>query len=342
MASKKINDQPLVSVVSGNEKIPTGVVGDLTISVNQIREYANTYTQTVIEQYSTAGTYTVTAPTFAKFAHVFLLGAGGGGAAGGVASGTPLGGAGGGGASCSEAVFDVSAFSGGIVLTIGAGGTGGIGTASSAAVSTQNGAGGGNTSLGTLLAAFGGGGASRASGLTSFSGGGAGALGAGGNASTTVYGTAGLFGGNDGGSVTDLLNTWGGTAGTEANAASLNSKRTYRGGCGGAAGGNVDATSAKVGGKGVTPASIPQNDTPQTPINTDAPHGVNPDALFCAGQSGAGGGGSFGGVPAGDGGNGGRGSGGGGGGAVRQSSPIYLAGNGGNGGDGYAVIIWCA
>lgn len=39
MAGKKINDQPLVLAVTGDEKIPTGEVGDLTVSVNQIANF---------------------------------------------------------------------------------------------------------------------------------------------------------------------------------------------------------------------------------------------------------------------------------------------------------------
>jgi len=40
MAGKKINDQPLVGLVNGNIKMPTGEVGDTTISVDQIAEYS--------------------------------------------------------------------------------------------------------------------------------------------------------------------------------------------------------------------------------------------------------------------------------------------------------------
>ena len=40
MAGKKINDQPLVGLVNGNIKMPTGEVGDTTISVDQISEYS--------------------------------------------------------------------------------------------------------------------------------------------------------------------------------------------------------------------------------------------------------------------------------------------------------------
>lgn len=39
MAGKKINDQPLVLAVSGGEKLPTGEIGDLTVSVNQIASF---------------------------------------------------------------------------------------------------------------------------------------------------------------------------------------------------------------------------------------------------------------------------------------------------------------
>ena len=40
MAGKKINNQPLVGLVNGNIKMPTGEVGDTTISVDQIAEYS--------------------------------------------------------------------------------------------------------------------------------------------------------------------------------------------------------------------------------------------------------------------------------------------------------------
>jgi len=39
MAGKKINDQPLVGLVNGNIKMPTGEVGDTTISVDQIKNH---------------------------------------------------------------------------------------------------------------------------------------------------------------------------------------------------------------------------------------------------------------------------------------------------------------
>jgi len=40
MAGKKISAQPLVGLVNGNIKMPTGEVGDTTISVDQIAEYS--------------------------------------------------------------------------------------------------------------------------------------------------------------------------------------------------------------------------------------------------------------------------------------------------------------
>lgn len=40
MAGKKISEQPLVTTVTGTEKLPTGEVGDTTISVDQIAEYS--------------------------------------------------------------------------------------------------------------------------------------------------------------------------------------------------------------------------------------------------------------------------------------------------------------
>lgn len=39
MAGKKISEQPLVVTVNGSEKMPTGEAGDLTISVDQIKNY---------------------------------------------------------------------------------------------------------------------------------------------------------------------------------------------------------------------------------------------------------------------------------------------------------------
>lgn len=145
---------------------------------------------------TTAGTDTLTVPTWARHAEVQMLGAGGGG--GGSAAGFSGGGGGAGGYS-----FGIVSVTPGAVLTrtIGAGGTGagGGGTASAGGSTSLTGfgsaSGGGGGTGGTTTSAGGAGGTANNAGVRNFTGG----TGGDGNSSNQAVqggnGAAGPFGG---------------------------------------------------------------------------------------------------------------------------------------------------
>ena len=187
------------------------------------------------QEWSTAGTYSVTVPDWATKAVITACGGGGGGAFGSSSSGYfPGGGGGGGGAAVYETEYAVSSLKGqSISITVGAAGTAG-------SSSSTVGGDGGNTIIGSILTLNGGGGGVVHSGSSPSSGGSAG--GAGGGA-----------GGESGGSQSGSSSGTSGGAGVLGRGGSGGSNIDY--GEGIEAGGGGGGGSLGDGGKGATGAS---------------------------------------------------------------------------------------
>lgn len=277
-------------------------------------------TTTLIQVFSSSGTYTK--PAGAKTADVYLMGGGGGGGSGRCDVAGTVRCAGGGGASSLIVArkFDASLISSSVTITVGAGGTGGTGKAT---VGDGNpGTAGGDTTFGAYLKALGG------------------AAGAAGTASSGVGGSATV----QQSSIFNTIQRGGASAsatGTNAATAGLNDIPSP---LGGGAGGGVSAANAS--GQGSSGGSITSSIADNLGISggaagaaapANAGDGNNTAWMFGL-QIGTGGGGSRGGVStnSGNGGNGGKGAGGGGAGAVTSG---FTGGNGGNGGDGWAIVI---
>lgn len=276
--------------------------------------------------YDTAGTYSVTIPTWATTVTVKLQGGGGGGAAGGRADpGTAAeGGAGGNSGYYAEWAFPVSAFTGDIQVIVGVGGTGATARVTNGGATGTGGSAGGDTSItdnngaGAVVAVAQGGAAASARTAASVS-----------NLSSDDWIS------NQGGA---------GSTGAANGAAGIATSLTVSPGSGGGGGaitaGNTPSNGGR-GGKGGL--GIDYDGATNGQAGGTAAGGNGTDAVASAGYRGAGGpGGGAGG--AGDGsGNGGRGgdgtrgTGGGGGGAGHSPGS---SGRGGNGGPGWAIITF--
>ena len=271
--------------------------------------------QAQVDVYATAGTFTWTKPEGAKAVHVALLSGGGGGGSGRkTPSGTAGAGGGGGmGGGYSERILQAGICGSTETVTVGAGGTGGAAITTNPVGGTNGNAGviGGNSSFGTLVAAFGG--QPGAGGTISSGGGGA--------ASNS---TRAMFPGSTGGAGALAAGASGGTSGNSAT--------------GGGGGGGVAATPAAAnGGTGGTSGYFLAGGQAVLGIAPGGNGGtnINVTANQAAGGGGGGGGASSITGNAGNGGAGGfyGGGGGGGGGALLD------VGNSGAGGAGAAGIV---
>lgn len=271
--------------------------------------------QAQVDVYATAGTFTWTKPAGAKAVHVALLSGGGGGGSGRkTPSGTAGAGGGGGmGGGYSERILQAGICGATETVTVGAGGTGGAAITTNPVGGTNGNVGviGGNSSFGTLVAAFGG---QPGAGGTITSGGG-------GAASNS---TRAMFPGSTGGAGALAGGASGGTSGNSAT--------------GGGGGGGIAATPAAAnGGTGGTSGYFLAGGQAVLGI---APGGNGGTSVNVATNQAAGGGGGGGGASSitGNAGNGGAGGlyggGGGGGGAA-----LLDVGNSGAGGAGAAGIV---
>lgn len=276
--------------------------------------------------YDTAGTYSVTIPTWATTVTVKLQGGGGGGAAGGRADpGTAAeGGAGGNSGFYAEWAFPVSAFTGDIQVIVGVGGTGATARVTNGGATGTGGSAGGDTSItdnngaGAVVAVAQGGAAASARTAASVS-----------NLAPDAWIS------NQGGA---------GSTGAANGAAGIATSLTVSPGSGGGGGAITAGNTPSNGGRGGKGAlAIDYDGATNGQAGGTAAGGAGTDASASAGYRGAGGpGGGAGG--AGDGsGNGGRGGdgtrgtgGGGGGGGHSPGS----SGRGGNGGPGWAIITF--
>jgi hypothetical protein len=281
---------------------------------------------------------------------VIVIGAGGGGGGGFsfAGAGVTQGGGGGAGGSYVSRTYRASDIGATVSITVGAAGTGGAGGV--AGGSGSNGTAGGNSSFGSLLAAFGGGrGTGGASGSDSPGGTGAGTAaagmtgpGAGGLPSNSTMGsgssgTQNAFAGGGGGTITPAGSAgnseWGGAAGGSA---ALSGTANFAGGssiyagCGGGAGGGQGVNGAA---GGVLGGYVAGGGGAGGTGSAGAP-GANGPAT---GGGGGGGAANTAGV-AGKGGNGGAfGDGGGGGGGANNNN---TGGAGGTGGGGAVLITY--
>lgn len=273
--------------------------------------------QAQVDVYATAGTFTWTKPAGAKAVHVALLSGGGGGGSGRkTPSGTAGAGGGGGmGGGYSERILQAGICGSTETVTVGAGGTGGAAITTNPVGGTNGNAGviGGNSSFGTLVAAFGG--QPGAGGTISSGGGGA--------ASNS---TRAMFPGSTGGAGALAGGASGGTSGNSAT--------------GGGGGGGVAATPAAAnGGTGGTSGYFLAGGQAVLGI---APGGNGGTNINVAANQAAGGGGGGGGASSitGNAGNGGAGGsyGGGGGGGGASLLDVGNSGAGGAGASGIVVV----
>ena len=268
---------------------------------------------TIVQTFSTVGTFTWTKPANAKTVHVLAIGGGGGGGGGArYNSGTACaGGGGGGGGGMWDGIIDASLISDTVSVTVGGGGTGGAGA-------VLIGAGiGGNS--GTL---------SKFDNYVQVTGG---VNGGGGNVTTSSGGAGGTYSGSTGGG--------GGLGATGAGGT-----QTNRGGSGGGGGGGVSITPAVfnggVGGYGAAGLVAGGTSGGGSAAASGNPGGNGTyTGVIASSVSSAGGGGGSSTFSTGSGGNGGNGggygTGGGGGGATIGSG---TGGSGGNGANGLVVV----
>lgn len=304
---------------NGTQISDSDVASDAAIAQSKIAnlttDLGNKAAQAQVDVYSMAGTFTWTKPAGARAVHVALLSGGGGGGSGRkTPSGTAGAGGGGGmGGGYSERILQAGICGVTETVTVGAGGTGGAAITANNAGGTNGATGlaGGNSSFGTLVAAYGG---NAGAGGTTTSGGG----GSGGNALRA------MFPGSSGGAGATGAGASGGTTGNSAS--------------GGGGGGGIATTPAAAnGGAGGTTGYFLTGGQATLGI---APGGNGGTNINVAANQAAGGGGGGGGASSitGNAGNGGAGGlygggGGGGGGALND------VGNSGAGGAGYSGIV---
>lgn len=344
---------------TGNPTAPTQAANDnstklaTTAYADAIATGASgTYARkTVIQTFTSSGTYTPTDAANLKVANVIAFGAGGGGGGGALqaAGAACSGGAAGGGGARTFGWFSAAQIGASQSVTIGAAGTGGAAQTGAGALAGNNGTAGGATAFGAgnLLVANGGGFGAGGQ-LAGNSGGGAGAAGgvAGANGSGGTGGT-GILGGGSGGSGAAGANSSfpgagaGGAGGPNA-AAGTQGGGTVDAASGGGSGGGITAANATAnGGAGGTLWNQLRNGG-TAGVAGGAKNGGNGTSVANGAgplnQPGAGGGGGASDVTAaGNGGAGGIGGGGGGGGGCAQTGGT--SGTGGAGAAGYLVVI---
>lgn len=324
-------------ILSGNPTDPLGAAP---------KQYVDGFSTNIIS-YTTPGTYSYTPTTGAKIIQVFGSAGGGGGGGGAKHLSTSASSGGGGGGSGSKAygVFNVSALTTPISITVGAGGSGGAGASSNSTAGTS-GANGGATIIGSILRAGRGGFGQGGQIANGSFGGGAGShalLGALGDASGQNGGSY-AFNGSGNAVASSNQTTDGFTGG--AGSGSSSTGAAFAGGayfgvnCGGGSGAGLiaNAVAGQAGGSGGLnqhnanglggAAGVAGNSATSGTIATRGFTGLA--------ASGGGGGGSSPTV-GGNGGAGGQFGGGGGGGASCQNGGT--AGNGGAGGNGAVFII---
>lgn len=344
---------------TGSPTAPTQSSGDnstkiaTTAYVDALAVPATYAKKTVVQVFTSNGTYTPTSGM--KIATVYAFGAGGGGgsgarAAAGAATG---GGSGGGGGGLAQAWLTAAQIGASQTVTIGAAGTGGAAQTADTTAGID-GTAGGSTSLGTLVFA-GGGGGGQGGGLAANSGGGAGGTtgitggsGSGGTGGINGTGVASGGSGAAGGTSLGIVGSGSGGAGTLAagtvGLAGGYTNALFGGGPGGGSGGGI--TTGNVASNGGTGGllyigGVVSRGAAGTVGAGQA--GGNGSTFANSGgpinQAGAGGGGgaSNTGAAAGAGGTGGLGGGGGAGGGASRNG--FASGAGGNGGAGLIIIV---